>query len=168
VAEPYRQPAQLFLGSGSARFSEVRGTDAGSYWHEAHVGRAAAFADYDNDGRIDIAVNHNGERPALLHNETEPAGHSIRLALTGTTSNRSAFGTRVIATEGNRRYLREVVPGRSYLSAHDRRIFFGLGEAKSKVRLEIRWPTRNIYTIADVLADEPIALRERPNVPDGR
>ena len=37
-------------------------------------GRGLAAADYDNDGRVDLAVNTVGGRLVLLHN-TSPSGH---------------------------------------------------------------------------------------------
>jgi hypothetical protein len=158
-AEPYRQPAQLFLGNGHARFAECDARTAGEYFEQRHVGRAAAFADYDNDGRMDIAVNHNGESAALLRNEST-GGHWLRVVLAGTATNRGGVGTRVTATAGGRRLVRELVGGRSYLSAHDPRLLIGLGTGKVVERLEIRWPNGKINTLADLPADQTIGVRE--------
>ena len=43
-------------------------------------GRGVAAADYDNDGRMDIAVNSIGGKLILLHN-TGPSGHWLEVSL---------------------------------------------------------------------------------------
>ncbi len=157
--EPYRQPAQLFLGNGQARFQGITDASAGSYLQEPHVGRAAAFADFDNDGRMDLAVNHNGEPAALLRNES-PGGHWLRIMLVGSASNRGGVGTRVTAAAGDRRHMYQLAGGRSYLSAHDPRLLIGLGTEKVVERLEIRWPNGKIKMLTDLPADQTIVVRE--------
>ena len=47
--------------------------DAGPYFAAKHVGRGAAFGDLDNDGDIDIVVNHKDGPPAVLRNDTPGA-----------------------------------------------------------------------------------------------
>ena len=69
--------------------------DAGPYFDSAHVGRGAAFGDLDDDGDIDIVVNHKDGAPALLRNDSTNENHWIRLELQGTRSNRDAVGARV-------------------------------------------------------------------------
>jgi hypothetical protein len=157
--EPYRQPAQLFIGDGRTRFTERTNPVAGAYFNERHVGRAAAFADFNNDGRTDIAVNHNGEPAALLRNDST-GGHWLRLALAGTASNRSAIGVKLKVTCGNRTWTHQLAGGRSYLSAHDPRPLFGLGSAELVDRLEIRWPSGRSQHLSDVPADREILVRE--------
>ena len=56
--------------------------------------RGAAFADFDNDGRIDVAVSAIGA-PLELWMNRSPARHWLQLKLRGQQSNRSALGARV-------------------------------------------------------------------------
>ena len=53
-------------------------SDAGPYFDTDHVGRGAAFGDLDNDGDIDIVVNHKDGPPAVLRNDTPAENHWIR------------------------------------------------------------------------------------------
>src|SRR5207302_8559435 len=104
-----------------------------AYFLQLHAGRGAAMGDYDNDGAMDIAVNHCGEPASLLHNETASPNHWIRLQLQGTRhlnttgSNRDAVGARVTVKVSGRTLVRHVKGGGSYLSAHDHRQLIGLG-----------------------------------------
>jgi hypothetical protein len=158
-AEPYRQLAQFFLGNGRARFEEISDPLIGSYFQEPHVGRAAAFADYDNDGRMDTTVNHNGEPAALLRNETT-SGHWLRLVLVGTLSNRNAIGTRITATAEDRTTAHQVLGGRSYLSAHDLRPLIGLGVTRQVEQIEIRWPNGRTQRLRELRSDQTVRVAE--------
>jgi hypothetical protein len=70
---------------------------SGSYFRTRRVGRGLAWADYDNDGKPDLAFSHNGGPIAPLHNETDTPHHWLRLELIGDgkKSNRNAIGARV-------------------------------------------------------------------------
>jgi hypothetical protein len=73
---------------------------------------------------------------------------SVRLRLIGSgKSNRDAVGARVTATIGGRRLTQEVSGGQSYLSAPEKTLTFGLGDAKKIDALEIRWPDGTRQTL---------------------
>src|SRR5690606_10285034 len=91
---------------------------AGEYLATPHMGRGVAGADFDNDGRLDLAVSHTNEPLAMLANETPTDAAWINVQLTGTKSNRSAIGTLVRVTVGDRQYARQVKGGSSYASTH--------------------------------------------------
>jgi hypothetical protein len=139
---PTAQEAQLFLGDGKGRFREVS-SEAGDYFTRRFLGRGLAWADYDNDGRPDLAFSHNGGPVALLHNQTETPNHWLGLELVGDgkKSNRNAIGARVEIKYGDRTQVRFVNGGGSYLSANDRRVLAGLGTAPRAERVTVHWPS---------------------------
>ncbi|MBM3979999.1 MAG: CRTAC1 family protein [Planctomycetes bacterium] len=138
---PQGQQAQLFLGDGACRFREVS-DKAGSYFREKLIGRGLAVADYNNDGRVDLAFGHNSGPTKLLKNATETANTWVRLELVGNgkTSNRNAVGARIEVEAAGRKLVRFVSGGGSYLSASDRRLVIGLGTAPALERLTVVWP----------------------------
>jgi hypothetical protein len=143
--QTYEQTAQLFRGDGKGYFQDIS-QRSGPYFLRPHVGRGVAMADYDNDGHMDLAINHCGGQASLLHNETTNPGHWVRLQLEGTrhlnpqASNRDAIGATVTLKVAGRTIVRHQKGGGSYLSAHDHRLLIGLGPAGRVDEVAVRWP----------------------------
>jgi hypothetical protein len=155
----YKDRAILYHNEGNGRFADIS-QQAGPGILELHSSRGAAFADIDNDGAIEIAVNNQGEPPSLLKNASHEPGHWIILKLQGTRSNRSAIGTRVTLTAGGHSQLQEVRSGGSYLSQSDLRLHFGLGSAAEAEKIELQWPSGKRQTLANVKSGQILTVRE--------
>jgi hypothetical protein len=139
--QPFAQKAQLFVGDGRGHFQDVS-EQAGGYFRQRRVGRGLAWADYDNDGRPDLAFSNNAGPAALLRNRTAADSGWVRLELVGDgkQSNRNAVGARVEIESGGTRQVRFLNGGGSYLSAGDRRLLVGLGTADRVDHVIVRWP----------------------------
>jgi hypothetical protein len=165
--QSFAQRAQLFRGDGRGSFRELS-QQAGPYFQQDHVGRGVAMGDYDNDGAMDVAINHCGEPAALLRNETRTGNHWIRLRCVGTRhlaaghSNRDAIGARVAVRIGDRTLVRHVKGGGSYLSSADRRLLVGLGSADHVDAVEVRWPnaSASVQRFGPLTADRSYRLIE--------
>jgi enediyne biosynthesis protein E4 len=159
----YRQRRLLYHNRGDGTFDEVA-AQAGPVMMDERVSRGAAVADLDNDGRLDIVINDLDGAPQVLHNEVEPSGHWLIVALQGKPPNTLAIGTVVTARVGDRRMMRVVQSGTSYLSQDDMRVHFGLGSAEKVDELEMRWPdgTRTVLKEPRLLrADQILAIEQR-------
>jgi enediyne biosynthesis protein E4 len=158
--DPYAQPALLHRNRHGSRF-ELATRDAGAYFESDHVGRGLAAGDFDDDGDIDVVINHKDGPPAVLRNDTPTDNHWIRLRLVGTRSNRDAVGARVEVQAGGRTIVRQRKGGGSYASANEPRLLIGLDEAPHAERIIIRWPSGRVDQYADILAGADILLREK-------
>ncbi len=139
--ETFRQRAQLYRNDGRGHFWDISDR-AGSYFQQARVGRGVGPCDFDNDGRMDLAVANSGEPTALLHNRCETPNHWLRLELRGTKSNRDAVGAKVTLTLADgRKLVRYRKGGGAYLSAGDPRLLVGIGTAPKVKSVEVRWPS---------------------------
>ncbi|HLK68525.1 MAG TPA: CRTAC1 family protein [Bryobacteraceae bacterium] len=156
----YKDRAILYRNLGNGKFADIS-ESAGPGIAERHAARGAAFADYDNDGLVEILINSQNEPPALLKQESSPGNHWVMLQLTGQRSNRSALGARVKVTAGGRSQSDEVRSGGSYLSQSDLRLHFGLGTATMIDRIEVEWPSGVRQTIRDAAADRVVRIEER-------
>jgi hypothetical protein len=124
------------------------------------VSRAAAFADYDNDGDVDVLVTNNGGNPQLFRNQGGNKNHWLEVRLIGTRSSRDALGAKVKILAGNVMQKDEAKGGMSYQSAHDPRIHFGLGNATRVALLEVSWPNGGVTKLTDLAADRCVSIQE--------
>ena len=137
----FRQKAQFYRNNGRGRFGEIS-RQIGPYFQLPRVGRGVGACDFDNDGRMDLAVANSGEPTALLHNISTTPNHWVRVELRGSKSNRDAVGAKVtLHLADGRRIVRHRKGGGSYLSASDPRLLVGIGAANRVEAVEVRWPS---------------------------
>ncbi|WZO95934.1 FG-GAP-like repeat-containing protein [Isosphaeraceae bacterium EP7] len=158
IQTPMAQTPQLFLGRDGGRF-EVMDPAGDRYFSRPVVGRGAAAGDLDNDGRVDLVVVHRDEPAAVLHNRT-PGGHWLGVRLVGAKNGRSPVGARVRIRTPAGDQMRWQTGGTGYLSAHDSRLWFGLGSAPAVEHLEVRWPSGKVESWPDLPADQILEIKE--------
>src|SRR5206468_3853233 len=93
--EPPLVHRNVAIKNGPGRRFSLATRDVGPYFDAKHVARGAAFGDFDNDGDVDIVINHKDGAAALLRNDTPADNRWVQLQLVGTRSNRDAIGARV-------------------------------------------------------------------------
>ena len=140
------------------RFANVS-DQAGPAFLESRCGRGAAFGDIFNTGRISMVVNNLNDYPSLLRNESPSTNSWLLVKLLGTTTNRTAIGSRVVVTAHDRRQVQEVRSGGSFCSQSDLRLHFGLGTAK-EARLQVRWLGGAEETLERVPANRLVVIQE--------
>jgi len=154
VNEP--QPNRV-LGNVQGKFFDASAT-IGPGFAAPRLHRGAAFADFDNDGRIDVAVTAIGA-PLEMWMNRSPTRHWLRLKLRGRRSNRSALGAKVLCRTASRTQVRSVSNSIGYASSSDLRVHFGLGEERN-ASLEIHWPSGTIQTLDAQQVDRQIDIEE--------
>ena len=158
-ASSYAQRNQLLHNLGDGRFDTA--ANGGPGMDVFGVSRGVAFGDFDNDGDVDIAVTNSDGKPNLLRNEAAGENHWLGIKLRGRQSNRDGIGAVVILEAGGRRQTRQLRSAASYLSAHDTRLFFGLGKAPSVEEIEVRWPSGVVQRVQQVQADQYLVIEEK-------
>jgi hypothetical protein len=152
--------ANRVLRNQNGHFKDVS-ADAGPDFAVTRLHRGVAFADFDNDGRIDAAVTSINE-PIELWMNRSPAQHWLQLKLKGTKSNRSALGAKVICRGSKRTQVAFVRTSVGYASSSDSRVHFGLADDR-KVSLDIYWPSGGVQKIEGVDADQLLKIEELPH-----
>ena len=147
----------LFHNEGDGTFVSVV---CGSLTADNHYYTGCAWADYDNDGFLDLFVGTvAGEKNVLYHNNGNTNAW-LTVRLIGTLSNRDAIGAKVLA--------RSTIRGSSTLQMRqigggmlgDPRAHFGLGDATNATTLRIEWPSGLVQEFADVAPGQILTITE--------
>jgi hypothetical protein len=122
----------------------------------------AAYADLDNDGRLDLVVN-NIDGPAFVYQNVQPkddAHHYLRIELRGDASNRRGIGSKLILNAGGQKQYLYESPYRGYMSTMDDRPHFGLGAVNRVDSLEVFWPDGRYQVLTGLGIDRLLVLRQ--------
>src|SRR3954469_19083829 len=161
----YKQRKVVYRNLGKGRFEDIT-TKLGPPVTTPAAGRGAAFADFDNDGDIDVIVNNMNATPDLFRLDLRGGAHWTTLKLVGTRSNRDAIGARVTLSGADGTQVQEVRGGGSYFSQNDLRVHFGLGQATRVDRIAVRWPDGAEEQWTDVPIDRIVTLIEGTGAKD--
>ena len=150
-AETGRYDAGLGLwlrGDGKGGFSPQSAAESGIRVHGEQ--RGAAMADFDGDGRLDLAIAQNGGETKLYRNIKGQPGWRVRLI--GPPTNRDGIGTQMrLLNDHWKGPVREVQAGSGYWSQNS--VVQVLGATRAPNRLWVRWPGGR-ETIVPITAGE--------------
>jgi len=149
----YKQPNSLFVNLGNGTFEDVS-AEAGFTLSRAH--RGSAFADLNNDGKIDIAVSALGEPAELWQNVSPDVNHWLVLKLIGTRSNRDGIGAKIQL--GNQ--FNHMTTAVGYASSSSAGVHFGCGQLDKIERIEIRWPSGVVQVLPTVRTNQVLEVHE--------
>ena len=126
----------LLVGDGTGGLEPLPGQRSGLMVYGEQ--RGAAYADFDGDGRLDLAVSQNGAPTRLFHNVGATPGLRVRIA--GPPGNPTGIGTQMRLRYGTEPAgpVREVQAGSGYWSQNG--AVQVLGRRAEPTALWVRWP----------------------------
>jgi hypothetical protein len=161
-------PNLMFRNVGGARFEDVTMSSGTGHLQKGH---GVSFADYDDDGDLDLFVETGGATPAdrahnLLFQNPGNGRHWLAVRLVGTRSNRAALGAKIRvdldARPGTpaRSVYRRVGPGSSF-GGNALTAWIGLDDAPSAAAVTVEWPaSQTRQTVRAIPADRTIEITE--------
>ncbi|MDA1017916.1 MAG: CRTAC1 family protein [Planctomycetota bacterium] len=114
----------------------------------------AAWADYDNDGDLDLV-----SAAKLFQNQGNTNGWiKVRLRGDGKIANRSAIGAQVRLKLGDKTLTRQVEAGTGEGNQNDLTLHFGLGAHTGPVTLQVLWANQSQQVLADVKSGQLVTI----------
>jgi len=147
------------LSSGYS-FSDV--TDAWGLATPSHS-NGSAYADFDNDGDLDLIINNVNMPLFIYRNETDkvaPENRYLKVKLVGKGLNTQAIGSKLTLKHGGNTYYLEQMPMRGFQSTVDPRPNFGLGNLNQVDSLIVEWPSGEISVLTDLVTNQTILLNK--------
>ena len=127
--------------------------------------RSSIIADLDNDGDQDVFTNEFNDGPMLLTSSLADS-HQIqwlKVALTGTRSNRDGLGAKIAVTAGGSTFTK-IHDGQSgYLSQSRHPLYFGLADATQVDEITISWPSGMKQTVVGPLESNRLLQITEPD-----
>ncbi len=154
-----KQANYVFRHTGSHGFDNV-----GRKWgfDEEILTHGAVYADLDNDGDLDMAMN-NMDAPASIYRndlDKDKLKNFLKIKLVGGDQNRSAIGSRVTVFSNGEKLTREQFPVRGFQSSIDEVLHFGLDSVAQVDSIHVVWPTGGIQRIMKMGANQLITVTE--------
>ena len=169
----------MFENDGKGKFKDIT-KSSGVFSTGKRIHRSALFADYDNDGRVDLYVTVNGQqiedgkgntifdenqgKGVLFHNESDGNNNWLKVRLEGTKSNRDGFGTTVIIEANNKKQKKTLTSGEGYFSNNAQEIYFGLGRSEIIDKIEIIWPSGLNELFESIKSNQTIYVVENTSI----
>lgn len=146
----------LLLGDGAGNLTPMAGQRSGLLVYGEQ--RGAAYADFNADGRLDLAVSQNGAATLLFQNVAARPGLRVRVA--GPPGNPTGIGTQMRLMYGARRGpVREIQAGSGYWSQNG--AVQVLGRSQDPTALWVRWPGGSEQVIELTRGQPEITVRAR-------
>lgn len=153
----------LFKGSQNLVFqnkSEAWGFSAPT------ISNGAAYADFDNDGDLDLVTNNLNEPSLFYQNQTSQipktdstATAYLRVKLEGFPGNTFALGAKVILKQGTSLQMQQLGTTRGFASSSEPIAHFGLGNKSTVDSLLIVWPNQTVQVLAGVKANQRLVVK---------
>jgi len=152
----------IFKGNSQNTF-----TDESKTWGLADMKgyfNGAAYADFDNDGKIDVAVNTlNGESFILKNNA--PQKNYISLSFTGDSLNTYGIGAKAYLFTDKGMQFQQLMLTRGFQSSSEPKLHFGLDDTKTIDSILIVWPNLNYQVLKNVNANQQVKVTLKDSGP---
>jgi len=152
----FKQSNSLFLNDGKGHFRDA--TESAGLSGAVAIHRGCGVADFNGDGRLDVAVLTLGTPIEVWQNDGAEADQWLIVRLIGTRSNRDGIGARVKV--GNQ--VRTMTTSIGYASSSHAGLHFGLGKSPGPVRVEVEWPSGLRQIVDAVKVNQRIEITEHP------
>ena len=144
----------IFQNNGNNTFK-----DRSKDWLDPQPGfsHGLAYADFDNDGDLDLVVNNMDEEAGIFRNNSEKLlnpNNFLNFSLKGGSKNPLGIGAKIKVFANGKTQVQEHYLSRGYLSSAAPGLHFGLGKMKKADSVQVIWPNGSCETKYEVAANQ--------------
>ncbi len=148
----------LYKNKGDFTFddiSEAAGFSAPTY------SNGMAYADFDNDGDLDLVMNNIDAPASLFKNNTVPSKETnyIKFKFEGSAPNKDGIGCQVEIHSNGSLQKQYFTPYRGYLSTVEKSVHFGLGNTTQIDSVLVTWPDGKVQLLKQIAPNQELLLR---------
>jgi hypothetical protein len=149
-----------FRNNGACKFDDVTNS-----WglNVPTFSNGAAYADFDNDGAMDMVINNIDDEALLYRNTSRDndtiATHYLNIHFKGDKQNINGIGaTAAVFYDHDKQQVYDNNPYRGYLSSVQNMAHLGLGKISRIDSLVVRWNNGKKQTIKSITVDRSIVV----------
>jgi enediyne biosynthesis protein E4 len=157
----------LFKNNGDLTF-----TNKAKAWNldKPSYTNGAAYADFDNDGDLDLVMNNINDKAFVFknlsqENKDKEASNFLRINLQGNQGNLNGLGTKIKLYASGKLFYDDHTLQRGYKSTVESTVHFGLGNISKIDSLEVIWLSGKRQVLKNILVNKTIDLQERASPP---
>ncbi|MEN7550160.1 VCBS repeat-containing protein [Rapidithrix thailandica] len=152
-----KKPNYFYRNKGDLTF-EKKNTD----WVKDILtnSNGAAYADFDNDGDLDLILNNSDDIAFIYKNNSRELGQGnyLKVKLEGSEYNKLGLGARVAIQGQNSKQIQELHLTRGFQSSVEEVLHFGLGETEMLDQVTVTWPDGKVQRLKQVKPNQLLSL----------
>ncbi len=126
----------------------------------------AAYADFDNDGDLDLVINNIDEESVIFQNNTSELedGHYLKIKFSGIPKNPFGMGTKVTLVLGEKKQFHFLNSVRGFQSSVEPMLHFGLGKETIIDSVIVEWLGGEREVLLNVKGDQFLTIKKGENI----
>ncbi|MDY8134745.1 VCBS repeat-containing protein [Aquimarina sp. 2201CG5-10] len=149
-------PNYIFQGTKNVDF---KNKSASWLPPEEIISTGSAYADFDNDGDLDIVTNNINSKATFYQNKTDQKSKYLKLKLSFKESNKFGIGTKVISYHQGIAQFKQLFTSKGFQSSSEPIIHFGYGDVEVIDSLKIIWPDNTIQIAENIKTNQTLNVK---------
>jgi enediyne biosynthesis protein E4 len=148
----------LYKGDGKLSFKDVS-NDWGTGQMKGYF-NGAAYADLNNDGKLDLVINALNAPAVILKNNT-PAKNYISISFKGNDPNTFGVGCKAYVFQKGKMQYEQLMLTRGFQSSSDTRLHFGLDSTSFIDSILVIWPNQQFQVLRKVVGNKQLTVYQK-------
>ncbi len=140
---------------------EIHFNDKSLHWLpiENTASTGSAYADFDNDGDLDIVTNNINASPSFYRNKTDDQKRFLKLKFDFKDNNKLGIGTKVLSYHNGITQYKQLFTSKGFQSSSEPIIHFGYDTISTIDSLKIIWPDNTVQVAENISTNQSLTIR---------